>query len=128
MLVYKLRSITLKLLIAIIVGVLSTSAFAGQYATPFGTITNFRAYGDTNVNQPTYIQIQGAPIREGCSHADFGNGDLNYFLIKPEDKNVLSIALAAFMSGKEVKITSNDTNSFMHNNEVCRVIYLDVGA
>lgn len=105
---------------------LSVSSQAGQFATNYGKITYVRAYGDTNTVMPTYIQIEGASIREACSHADFGKGDLNYFLIKPEESHILSIALAAFMAGKEVKVTSNDTPSLMNNNETCRVIYLDV--
>lgn len=75
---------------------------------------------------PTFIQIEGTSLRENCSHASFGKGDLNYFIIQPGEKHILSIALAAFMPGKEVKVTSNDTASMKHNGEVCKVIYLDI--
>ncbi len=99
---------------------------AGQFSTGYGKITTLRSYGDLNPNMPTYIQVEGVSIKPACAHQDFGKGDLNYWMIKPEEKHLLSIVLAAYMSDQEVKVTSNDTSSFMHNGEVCRVVYIDL--
>ena len=113
-----------------LIAVLAVSAFSHadeQFNTgSYGKINYVRSYGDLNSLMPTFIQVEGATVRSTCAHQNFGVGDLNYFLVKPEEKHLLSIVLAAAMAGKEVKITSNDTPALMHNESVCRVLYIDV--
>lgn len=92
-----------------------------------GKIDSFRSYGDTNTYKPTFIQIQNGSTRPLCASASFNNGATRtYFMIKPEEKELLSTALAAAAAGKQVRITSNDDTNLKHNGEVCRVLYIDV--
>lgn len=106
----------------------STSLMAGQFNTSYGKIVHVRSYGEYNPNMPTFIQVAGTAVRETCSHSDWqtGNGDLNYYLVLPSEQHILSIVLAAYMAGKEVKITSNDDVDQKYNGEVCRVGYIDI--
>jgi hypothetical protein len=117
------------LIVSFVIG-FANYCVAGQFAFPssyvYGEIVHIRSYGNAATpNMPTYIQVAGAAPSESneCPHANFGAGDLNYWVIAPEEKHILSIALMAYTTKTKVKITTNDT---VKKSGVCPVVYIDL--
>lgn len=81
----------------------SISCIAGQYATSFGKNVYWRIYEDSSPSQPTYIQVEGIPLRGACAHQDSEKGDLDLFSNKARRKITFFNHIGGFYVGKRSK-------------------------
>ncbi len=116
----------MKFLTLIIFLLISTSVLA-QVELVSGDIALMRAHNKSvgSAGSFTIVQLNGVTDVLDCTKANLGKGALAYFAIANEEKNIYSMLLAAYMSGKsvEVHVDSTPANKF---NGLCVVRYTSI--
>ena len=60
----------------------------------------------------TWIQLEGVSNVENCAQGNAaGKGSLTYMLVPAEEKNMYSLILTAYTSGKKVQVQIDTTDS-----------------
>ncbi|WP_065792579.1 hypothetical protein [Pseudoalteromonas luteoviolacea] len=105
-----------------LIAVLFTISFAGSASEYTGTIKQVVCHAET-VSSVCQVMLNGTPFSESCAKENSWKYTFNG--ATPEGKNILSILLAAQMSGKTVGIRGLDKCTLAAGSEDLRHVYIE---
>ncbi|MGH1485576.1 MAG: hypothetical protein ACRBCI_05095 [Cellvibrionaceae bacterium] len=113
--------------LALTIFLLASSSVFAQVQLVSGDIAIIRAHNKSVGTEGSFalIQLKGVSDVLDCTKADLGKGVLAHFVIDNEEKNIYSMLLAAYMSGKNVEINVDSSPSNKING-LCVVRYASI--